>query len=83
MYKSNSGRHVQVTNLDFIRQINTVYKFGIFIYNWDFLFIRGIIGSGSPRANNTFQIISGGGEGVKNIQKFYHVVYGCPPSKLS
>ena len=46
--------HVHVTNLAFFRQINTL--FGIFIYNCDFFIFRGIIGS--PKANNTFQIIS-------------------------
>ena len=46
--------HIHVTNLAFFRQINA--QFGIFIYNQDFFIFRGIIGS--PKANNTFQIIS-------------------------
>ena len=47
--------HVHVTNLAFFQQINA--QFVVFIYNRDFFFIfRGIIGS--PKANNTFQIIS-------------------------
>ena len=52
---------IQISNLNvhtrmaFIDQINQ--NVGFFIYYQDFLFIRGIIGS--PKANNTFQIIPG------------------------
>ena len=50
---------IQISNLNvhtrmaFIDQINQTV--GLFIYNRDFLSIKGIIGN--PKANNTFQII--------------------------
>ena len=60
---------IQISNLNvhtrmaFIDQINQ--NVGIFIYNRDFLFIRGIIGS--PKANNRFQIIPGQSKQSKSI----------------
>ena len=47
----------------FIDQINE--KIGFFIYNRDFLFIRGI--TGSPQANNRFQIIPAHCIGVQRL----------------